>query len=26
VKPGQLPATKVARTIYHGPYEGAALG
>jgi effector-binding domain-containing protein len=22
VKPGQLPATKVARTIYHGPYEG----
>ena len=22
VNPGQLPATKVARTIYHGPYEG----
>jgi effector-binding domain-containing protein len=22
VKPGQLPAAKVARTIYHGPYEG----
>ena len=22
VKPGQLPATKVARTVYHGPYEG----
>jgi effector-binding domain-containing protein len=22
VKPGQLPASKVARTIYHGPYEG----
>ncbi len=22
VKPGQLPATTVARTIYHGPYEG----
>ena len=22
VKPGQLPATKVAKTIYHGPYEG----
>jgi effector-binding domain-containing protein len=22
VKPGQLPATKLARTVYHGPYEG----
>ena len=22
VKPGELPAAKVARTIYHGPYEG----
>lgn len=22
VKPGQLPATKVARTVYHGAYEG----
>ncbi|HEX2612113.1 MAG TPA: GyrI-like domain-containing protein [Fibrobacteria bacterium] len=22
VKPGDLPARKVARTIYHGPYEG----
>jgi effector-binding domain-containing protein len=22
VKPGQLPATKVARTVYQGPYEG----
>jgi effector-binding domain-containing protein len=22
VKPGQLPAATVARTIYHGPYEG----
>ena len=22
VKPGQLPATKVARTVYRGPYEG----
>jgi effector-binding domain-containing protein len=22
VKPGTLPASKVARTIYHGPYEG----
>ena len=22
VQPGQLPATKVARTIYRGPYEG----
>jgi effector-binding domain-containing protein len=22
VKPGELPATIVARTIYHGPYEG----
>jgi effector-binding domain-containing protein len=28
VKPGKLPATKVARTVYHGPYEdlGAAWG
>ncbi len=28
VKPGQLPATKVARTVYRGPYEalGAAWG
>lgn len=28
VKPGHLPATTVARTIYHGPYEdlGAAWG
>ena len=28
VKPGQLPAAKVARTIYSGPYEGlpSALG
>jgi effector-binding domain-containing protein len=28
VKPGQLPAATVARTIYHGPYEdlGAAWG
>jgi effector-binding domain-containing protein len=28
VKPGQLPATKVARTVYHGGYEclGAAWG
>ena len=24
VKPGQLPATRVARTVYHGPYEGLA--
>jgi effector-binding domain-containing protein len=24
VRPGELPATKVARTIYHGPYEGLA--
>lgn len=22
VKPGQWPATRVARTVYHGPYEG----
>lgn len=22
VKPGRLPARKVARTVYHGPYEG----
>ena len=22
VKPGQLPAAKVARTVYHGPYDG----
>ena len=22
VKPGHLPATKVARTVYHGPYDG----
>ena len=22
VKPGQLPAAKVARTVYHGPYQG----
>jgi effector-binding domain-containing protein len=22
VQPGQLPATTVARTVYHGPYEG----
>ncbi|HEY8099516.1 MAG TPA: GyrI-like domain-containing protein [Burkholderiaceae bacterium] len=22
VKPSQLPAAKVARTVYHGPYEG----
>jgi effector-binding domain-containing protein len=28
VKPGKLPATKVARTVYHGPYDdlGAAWG
>jgi effector-binding domain-containing protein len=28
VKPGQLPATRVARTVYAGPYEdlGAAWG
>ena len=24
VKAGQLPATRVARTVYHGPYEGLA--
>ena len=22
VKPGQLPAAKVTRTVYHGPYDG----
>lgn len=22
VQPGQLPAVRVARTVYHGPYEG----
>jgi effector-binding domain-containing protein len=22
VKPGQLPAARVVRTVYHGPYEG----
>jgi effector-binding domain-containing protein len=22
VKPGTLPARKIARTVYHGPYEG----
>jgi effector-binding domain-containing protein len=22
VKPGRLPAARVARTVYHGPYEG----
>jgi effector-binding domain-containing protein len=22
VKPGQLPAARVARTVYHGPYDG----
>jgi len=22
VKPGQLPAATIARTVYHGPYEG----
>jgi effector-binding domain-containing protein len=22
VKPGELPAAKVVRTVYHGPYEG----
>src|SRR5439155_25534283 len=22
VKPGQLPAARAARTVYHGPYEG----
>jgi len=25
VKPGRLPASKVARTVYHGPYEGLGL-
>ena len=24
VKPGRLPAATVARTVYHGPYEGLA--
>ncbi len=24
VQPGQLPAATVARTVYHGPYEGLA--
>ena len=24
VTPGELPARKVARTVYHGPYEGLA--
>jgi effector-binding domain-containing protein len=24
VKPGERPALKVARTVYHGPYEGLA--
>ena len=24
VQPGQLPAAKVARAVYHGPYEGLA--
>ncbi|MCW3480958.1 GyrI-like domain-containing protein [Neisseriaceae bacterium JH1-16] len=24
VQPGELPATTVARTVYHGPYEGLA--
>jgi len=22
VRPGSLPSTRVARTVYHGPYEG----
>ena len=22
VEPGQLPAARVARTVYHGPYDG----
>ena len=26
VQPGQLPSTKVARTVYHGPYEGLGAG
>ncbi len=26
VKPGELPAATVARTIYHGPYEGLGAG
>src|SRR5262249_60807271 len=26
VKPGVLPAATVARTVYHGPYEGLAAG
>jgi effector-binding domain-containing protein len=25
VKPGQRPAVKVVRTVYHGPYEGLGL-
>lgn len=25
VEPGKLPAAKVARTVYHGPYEGLGL-
>ncbi|MGP0068327.1 MAG: GyrI-like domain-containing protein [Isosphaeraceae bacterium] len=24
LKPGRLPATRVARTVFHGPYEGLA--
>jgi effector-binding domain-containing protein len=24
VRPGRLPATRVARTVYHGPYDGLA--
>jgi len=24
VRPGRLPAARVARTVYHGPYEGLA--
>ena len=24
VQPGELPAARVARTVYHGPYEGLA--
>ena len=26
VRPGTLPATTVARTVYHGPYEGLGRG
>ncbi len=26
VKPGKLPAARVARTVYHGSYEGLAVG